>query len=187
MVWGYDTMVTRGPAQAANKSGIFTHGRNLLYALDRERDCRRPIVLVAHSLGGILVKEMISYADASKEDRFLNIVQDISAVVFLGTPHRGSGAAHVGDIARRVAGALRIDTSPAILDSLNLRNDDLDRNQQHFARIWEERGFEVKTFQESKGLTGVNIGILNDLVGFRCPPPDNDGATAVNMAADCPD
>jgi pimeloyl-ACP methyl ester carboxylesterase len=183
MVWGYDTMVTRGPAQAANKSGIFTHGRDLLFALDRQRDCRRPIIFVAHSLGGILVKELLSYADASKEDGFLNIVQDISAVVFLGTPHRGSDAARVGDIARRVASALRIDTSPALLDSLGLRNDDLDRNQQSFARIWDERRFAVKTFQESKGLTGVNVGMLNDLVGFR-RPPDNGGATAVDITAD---
>jgi len=165
MVWGYDTMVARGPAQAANKSGIFTHGQNLLYSLDRQREYRRPIIFVAHSLGGILVKEMISYADASKEPEFLEIIQDISAVVFLGTPHRGSDAARIGDIARRVASALRIDTSPAILESLDLRNDDLVRNQQSFARIWDERRFEVKTFQESKGMSGVNVGMLNDLVG----------------------
>lgn len=166
MVWGYDTMVTRGPGQAANKSGMFTHGQNLLYSLNRQRDYSKPIIFVAHSLGGILVKEMISYAEASKEDEFLEIVQDISAVVFLGTPHRGSDAARVGDIARRVASALRIDTNPAILDSLGLRNDDLVRSQQSFARIWDERRFVVKTFQESKGVSGVNVGILNDLVSL---------------------
>jgi len=166
MVWGYDTMVTRGPAQAANKSGIFTHGQNLLYSLSRERDRRKPIIFVAHSLGGILVKEMISHAEASKEDELLEIVQDISAVIFLGTPHRGSDAARVGDIARRIASALRIDTNPAILDSLGLRNDDLVRSQQSFARIWDERRFVVKTFQESKGVSGVNVGVLNDLVSF---------------------
>jgi hypothetical protein len=127
-------------------------------------------------------RRWISYADASKEDGFLNIVQDISAVVFLGTPHRGSDAARVGDIARRVASALRIDTSPAMLDSLGLRNDDLDRNQQSFARIWDERRFAVKTFQESKGLAGVNVGMLNDLVGFR-RPPDHEDATVVDITA----
>jgi hypothetical protein len=171
MVWGYDTMVARGPGQAANKTGIFTHGQNLLYSLSRERTQRKPIIFIAHSLGGILVKEMISYADASKESEFLEIVEDISAIIFLGTPHRGSEAARIGDIARRVASALRIDTSPAILDSLGLRNDDLVRNQQSFARIWNERRFEVKTFQESKGMSGVNLGTLNKLVSFcesRC-------------------
>jgi hypothetical protein len=166
MVWGYDTMVTRGPGQAANKSSVFTHGQNLLYSLSRERPRRTPIIFIAHSLGGVLVRELLFYADASKEPEFLEIVEDLSAVVFLGTPHRGSGAAQVGDIARKVASALRIDTSPVILDSLGLRNDDLVRNQQSFARIWDERRFEVKTFQESKGISGVKIGILNKLVGF---------------------
>jgi hypothetical protein len=109
---------------------------------------------------------LLSYADASKEPEFLEIVEDLSAVVFLGTPHRGSGAAQVGDIARKVASALSIDTSPVILDSLGLRNDDLVRNQQPFARIWDERRFEVKTFQENRGISGVKIGILNKLVGF---------------------
>ena len=184
MVWGYDTMVTRGPGQAANKSGLFTHGQNLLYALNRERDCRKPIIFVAHSLGGNLVKELLSYADASKEREFSEIVEDLSAVVFLGTPHRGSDAAGIAEIARRVVSTLRIDTSPTILDSLGLRNDDLIRGQQSFARIWDERRFEVKTFQENKGLSGVKVGTLNDLVGLWCLPDD---ATAVDMTADCSD
>lgn len=164
MVWGYDTMVTRGPGQAANKIGLFAHGQNLLYALSREREYRRPIIFVAHSLGGILVKELLSLADASKEVEFLSVLEDTSAVVFLGTPHRGSGMALIGDIARRIASALWMDTSRAMLDSLGLRNDDLSRSQHSFARIWDERRFRVKTFQESRGISGVNIGALNELV-----------------------
>jgi hypothetical protein len=159
-------MVARGPGQTVNKSGIFTQGQNLLYSLSRERARRKPIIFVAHSLGGIMVKELISYADPSKEREFLDIVEDVSAVVFLGTPHRGSGVANLGDIARWLVGALGVDTSPAMLDSLGLRNDDLARNQQAFARIWDERRFHVKTFQESEGVIGVNVGRLNDLVGL---------------------
>jgi hypothetical protein len=178
-VWGYDSMVTRGPREAANKSGIFAQGQNLLYSLSRERTQRKPIIFVAHSLGGILVKEMISYADASKERDFLEIVEDISAVVFLGAPHRGSDAARIGDIARRIASALRVDTSLARLDSLGLRNDDLVRNQQSFARIWDERRFDVKTFQESKGVIGVKIGMLNELVCRSCSPDNKMGHQTV--------
>jgi hypothetical protein len=159
MVWGYDSMVTRGPREAANKSGIFAQGQNLLYSLSRERTQRKPIIFVAHSLGGILVKEMISYADASKERDFLEIVEDISAVVFLGAPHRGSDAARIGDIARRIASALRV--------------------QQSFARIWDERRFDVKTFQESKGVIGVKIGMLNELVCRSCSPDNKMGHQTV--------
>lgn len=56
--FGYNTQVTRGYA-AINQGSIFSHARNLLYDLEIERkDCRdRDLVFVAHSLGGIIVKE----------------------------------------------------------------------------------------------------------------------------------
>ena len=60
MTWGYDTMVTRGYA-SADKGNIFAHAKDLLYALDRARDVansRLGIIFVAHSLGGIIVKEV---------------------------------------------------------------------------------------------------------------------------------
>lgn len=166
IAWGYDTIITRGPGASANKNGIFAHARDLLYSLGREREHRRPIIFVAHSLGGILVKDMLSQADTSREAEYTNIIEDTSAVVFLGTPHRGSGHANMGDIARRIVSALLIDTNPAILDALNLRNDDLERSQQSFARMWGESTFVVKTFQESRGIAGTRVGKLSDKVGI---------------------
>jgi hypothetical protein len=169
MVWGYDTMVTHGFGKPASKIGIFAQGQNLLYALNRERQQRKPIMFIVHSLGGIIVKELLSYADSSRERDFLDIVEDTKAVVFMGTPHRGSGTANIGETARRIVSALGLDTSPAMLDSLGLRNNDLERAQQAFARIWDERRFHVKTFQEGRGLIAVNVGRLNDLVGSAFP------------------
>jgi protein SERAC1 len=58
MTWGYDTVVTKGIADPTNKSNIFAHARDLLFALGRERPQDRPLVFVAHSLGGIVVKEV---------------------------------------------------------------------------------------------------------------------------------
>lgn len=164
MVWGYDTMVTRGPGKAANKDGLFAHGLNLLYALSRQRQHGRPIIFVAHSLGGILVKELLTHADASEERDLLDIADSTSAVVFMGTPHRGSDAAKLGDIARQLASALLVDTNAAILDTLGLQNEDLVRCQHSFARIWEKRRFRLKTFQENRALTGLHVGKLNQLV-----------------------
>jgi protein SERAC1 len=57
--WGYDTVVTKG-YKAATKNSIFAHARNLLAALEREQVANRPLVFVAHSLGGIIVKEVSS-------------------------------------------------------------------------------------------------------------------------------
>jgi hypothetical protein len=58
LTWGYDTNVIKGIAAPTNKSNIFAHAKDLLYALDRGRPQGRPLIFVAHSLGGIIVKEV---------------------------------------------------------------------------------------------------------------------------------
>lgn len=89
--------------------------------------------------------------------------------MFMGTPHRGSKEmAGVGEIARRVASAFMIDTNSAMLDALGLKNSDLERNQDSFTRIWQDVGFEIKTFQEGMPFAGVNFAFLNEKV-YRFP------------------
>ncbi len=62
LTWGYDTLVTKGLKAPADKTNIFAHGKKLLFALGRKREIKRPIIFVAHSLGGIVVKEVRSFA-----------------------------------------------------------------------------------------------------------------------------
>ncbi|KAL9112920.1 MAG: hypothetical protein Q9227_002784 [Pyrenula ochraceoflavens] len=147
---------------------IFSHSKDVLFALQRERDPDHPIVFVAHSLGGIILKEVrntLTLADASGEPVLVNIVKSTAAVIFLGTPHRGSSdMAAVGEIARRVASVFMVDTNKTVLDALGLRNSDLERCQDSFTRLWSSYGFKVKTFQEGLPITGLNLGLLNEKI-----------------------
>lgn len=149
MVLGYDTIIARHQfAGSANKNSIFTHSRNLVNDLSRSRTLGKPILFVVHSLGGIVIKEMLSICSTSNNQTFRDILKSTAGVIFLGTPHRGSSAAGVGEIARKAASMLLMDTNPRILDSLSLKNSDLERCQESFSSLWNRHGFQVKTFQE---------------------------------------
>ncbi|KAK0737212.1 hypothetical protein B0T21DRAFT_159826 [Apiosordaria backusii] len=166
MVWGYDTAVTRG-FSAVDKSDLFSHARDLLYSIDRQRPKGQKVVFVAHSLGGLLVKEMLRRAEESGEHTSIrDILTSTVAVIFLGTPHRGSADfAKLGDIVRRVAGTvLRVDTNSNIIRALGIDSPVLELSRESFLRQWQTYGFQVKTFQEGRAMTGINIGRLKDKV-----------------------
>lgn len=164
LTWGYNTDVTKG-YEGTNKNNIFAHAKNLLAALKRERPKNRPIIFVAHSLGGIVVKEVLRRSNESTQDSINDIVRSTSAVVFLGTPHRGSAKlADIGDIFRRMASILLVDSNDAILRTLGAESPELELCRESFTILWRKYKFSVKTFQETLPLVGVNISVLNELV-----------------------
>ena len=86
MIWGYDSVVTRGYPVASSQNSIFDHAKNLLYALVHERTTGRPLIFVAHSLGGIITKKALRRSEESESDDIKTIFLSTCAVVFLGTP-----------------------------------------------------------------------------------------------------
>ncbi|KAM7215359.1 hypothetical protein V8F06_009220 [Rhypophila decipiens] len=172
LVFGYDTKITNYGVASTNKNSIYSHAKDLLFALSRETEgcvCpggkRRQIIFVAHSLGGIVVKEMLSRSSISTEPQHARIVESTAAVVFLGTPHRGSpDFAAAGEWAQSFVRFFGAETSPGMLHALGLKTTDLERAQESFSGLWLKHNFQIKTFQEGLGLTGINIGPLGDKV-----------------------
>lgn len=161
LVYGYDTRVTNYLSRSTNENSVHSHGKDLLSSLAASRQLQRPLILIAHSLGGIIVKQMLASSSYSTEDRLKDVVASTAAVIFLGTPHRGSpDLATLGDRARNIISALRMRTNPAILDALRLKTRDLELVQESFSAVWGRYNFRVKTFQEGLTLTGLNLGAL---------------------------
>lgn len=84
--FGYDVSHAFGPLATA----IYEATAALLSALRGMRRATRthdrPIVFIAHDVGGILVKAAINHAHA-KDDHFGSILDAVKGIVFLGTPH----------------------------------------------------------------------------------------------------
>ncbi|KAF5682018.1 hypothetical protein FCIRC_5230 [Fusarium circinatum] len=149
LLFGYDSKITKYSAGAVSENSVFSHAKDLLFALALERPLHRPLICVAHSLGGIIFKEMLSRSSSSTRREHQDILESVEAVIFLGTPHRGSvDIAAKGEVARSLLTALGVATTPVILDSLGLKNTDLERAQEEFSRLWHTSNLRVKTFQE---------------------------------------
>jgi hypothetical protein len=74
-----------------------------------------------------------------------------SAVVFLGSPHRGTEHCSLGDAIRSMAGVtLPVDPNDPVLHELCGANSvGVEQGRQTFVRLWNDYNFKVKTFQES--------------------------------------
>lgn len=74
---------------------------NVLASLQVQGIGERPLVFVTHSMGGLIVKEALLYA-AYGDTEFASFAEMTKAVVFLGTPHNGSGLTKTVDALGRI-------------------------------------------------------------------------------------
>ena len=104
MLFGYNANV----AFETSIAGVREQAINLLnrIASKRDDDDNRPIVFVAHSLGGIVVKRAL--VEAKLDDSYKSIREATYGIAFFGTPHQGGNFAKLGDIAASIVrGVLR--------------------------------------------------------------------------------
>jgi hypothetical protein len=160
MTFGYNTQITQG-YQAANQGNIFAHARNLLYELEakRRQSPNRDLIFLAHSLGGILVKEVLRRSEVDPDVKLKMIFNSTTGVFFFGTPHRGSKDwASFGEGVATVAGRLLgVDVNRQVIHALLPTGPELELCRGTFTAQWVKCGesLTVRTFQESKGVTGV--------------------------------
>jgi WD40 repeat protein/pimeloyl-ACP methyl ester carboxylesterase len=95
--FGYNANFRSGSSK--NMSNISDFSKELLYEMGLGRDeygegfeiGRVPIIFVAHSLGGLVVKK--AYLLGQNDEKYKDIIRSISGIIFLATPHRGSNLA----------------------------------------------------------------------------------------------
>ncbi|KAK3319530.1 hypothetical protein B0T19DRAFT_268759 [Cercophora scortea] len=152
--WGHHTLVVdQKPLRLQND--IFAHARELLHELASSRTARgtaaRPIIFVAHSTGGLIVKEVLRLAEAERDGPSREVLLSTSGIVFLACPHRSTDRSTLADAIRNMASVtLNVDANDTVLQELSGANNvDVELGQQAFLRIWNDYNFRVKTFQES--------------------------------------
>lgn len=92
---------------------------------------RGSLIFVGHSLGGLLVKQLLRTGDsmARHDARAASFVERVEKVAFLGTPHSGAGLATWAD-------RLRILVRPSLATASLVRNDPNLRDLNNWYREW---------------------------------------------------
>ncbi|KAH4334341.1 hypothetical protein HBH98_243290 [Parastagonospora nodorum] len=106
--WGYDA--NTHSSSRVSCQYLFDHARTQVSDLCLEREVtqtsKRPIIFVAHSLGGIIVKSALIHSDAARRgalEEHRSIKLSTYGIVFMGTPHQGGSGVALGRLMVNVA------------------------------------------------------------------------------------
>ncbi|MCJ1245931.1 hypothetical protein MMC30_003135 [Trapelia coarctata] len=105
LTWGYDSR-THSTSPISTQH-FDDHAEELVQQLCLEREMnqisKRPIIFVAHSLGGLLVKKALIYCQLSSHEKCKDIKLSTYGIMFMGTPHQGGEDTSLGSKVLTVA------------------------------------------------------------------------------------
>jgi len=170
LVYGYDSHISRFFSGAANTTNILGLARAFLDELEenRRKAIGRPLVLIAHSLGGLLLKAVLrqsseSDGSTSYDHALRDICDSTVGTIFLGTPHRGSELASFGEVVANVARLAQFDVSQSILKDLRVDATILEILDESFSKLYMKQNFMLFTFEEGRGL-GIPLVAMGKVV-----------------------
>ncbi|KAH7380996.1 hypothetical protein BKA64DRAFT_584580, partial [Cadophora sp. MPI-SDFR-AT-0126] len=148
---------------------------SLVDALKGERQSTpsrtKPIIFVAHSLGGIIVKRV--FCDASFEnanersDHWKDIQDSTIAAIFFGVPHRGADKAYWADFATNVLSftSLGLAGNRSFVEALKRNSPEFSKISNAFIQPASKMKI-IRTFYETEKI-GNNVIVDKDSASLR--------------------
>lgn len=161
LTYGYDVFILRKGVAGSNR--LIDHATNLVNDLTSDRSgsnaSSRPLIFVAHSLGGLVCKKAILLSRNNPDDHLRGVFNCTKGIIFMGTPHKGSWMAGWAAIPASAVGAVK-STNKSLLAILQTDHQLLESIQVEFwsmVRGLREGGrrFEVTCFFEELPLPMV--------------------------------
>ncbi|KAL8349695.1 hypothetical protein RB598_005185 [Gaeumannomyces tritici] len=176
LTYGYDAYVIRKSVASSNR--LIDHATNLLHDLAGERagdTKRRPLIFVAHSLGGLVCKRAMLRSRNNPEPHLRQIFECTKGIVFMGTPHRGAWMADWAKIPACALGVVK-SVNTDLLKLLGTDNETLESLRADFAGMTREQQlgsstFRVTCFFEELPLLGVGKVVSKDSATFEGHDP----------------
>jgi predicted alpha/beta hydrolase family esterase len=160
---GYDAALS---GWADNAMPLPQQGTSVLERLSSEPRLRgRDIVLIGHSLGGLVIKTALINGTTTGVARYETLVAQVKGVVFVATPHFGAELATLAHLVRIV---LRSNDQ---VGDMKLHNAHLATLNNQFRALCARSKFKVRIYAETRGVTtarrlfalrGPAVRVVND-------------------------
>lgn len=134
-----------------------------------------PVILIGHSLGGLFIKSiLLLMEEEDSRPEFAQMLQRVSGVIFLGTPHTGAGKASLLDWLRALAWPSPL-TRALVADAPALR-----RINTSYRRFAQARGARLR----HRVLFETRATLLGQIVSEGSADPGLNDAAPVGIDAD---
>ena len=147
----------------------------------------KQLVLVGHSMGGLVIKTVLISGSTKGDARFEALVNRVQGVVFLATPH---GGAQLANIAKWAGFVLRTNVQ---VGDMTLHDAHLRTLTQQFRNHADKHHLSVRSFAETRGVKiakgvfsfiGINSGPTMVVVDPASADPGIQGSTVVRLVED---
>lgn len=151
MIYSDDThLVGSESFQQAGDLGIRLSGLLKDRGFDQPSS-RRPLIFVAHSLGGIILKEALVH-QYNQSKSFSHILGKIKKIIFFGVPHLGM---EIGHFQMMIKGQ----PNEPLTYYLRRDNPELHDLNDSFSDLCEEMRIRIISFYETKRTSTPKVGI----------------------------
>ncbi|KAF2272404.1 uncharacterized protein EI97DRAFT_470491 [Westerdykella ornata] len=166
ITWGYAAR-TINLVDVVSQAPLKSHADKLCTELSNLREGieQRPLFFVAHSLGGIVTKRAILHSSESNLEGIAAIGEGTRGVVFMGTPHDGSGYADVGSfLINLVKIFIRHQLNNQVIEGLKSHNREIQELERRFNQLLLRRrptktAIEARCFCETEPMNAV-VGLV---------------------------
>ncbi|MCJ1394890.1 hypothetical protein MMC18_007770 [Xylographa bjoerkii] len=152
-VWSYGYDSSTHSRSHISRDTFYGHAQTLLGELTLERRYTKteklPIIFIAHSLGGLLVKKALVLSSLANESNLVHhkyIHLSTYAILFFGTPHQGADMISWESLLLKV-GSIYYHTDDRLLQQLKSDSEPIEQGLGEFANIASK--ILMKYFYES--------------------------------------
>ncbi len=114
----------------------------------------RPLICISHSLGGIVLKQLMKLSFESKNTRHKKLYEQMKAVSFIATPHAGSKWA---DIISNIDSVFKIFRASVRIEELKFDNTYLEQLAKWHKENVNHEKIETQAFYETEKIKGITI------------------------------